>query len=78
VLILVLLVWVTLLAVADIIATKYYYGRVRHRCLMEEVKLQAELRRLQAARQSGGANGQMAHHQRPEAGDKRPDANNGP
>lgn len=75
--ILVLLVWVTLLAVADIVATKYYYGRLRHRYLMEEVKLQAELRRLQAVRGDGRPNGKGTPGHGPQKGGNRPRPGNG-
>lgn len=37
--------WVGLLALVDIWATKHYYGRLRHNCLVERAKLEAELRR---------------------------------
>ena len=48
-----LVVWVAVLAVADILATKYYYGRLRHGFLIEQAKLQARLRRMQEARRNG-------------------------
>jgi hypothetical protein len=48
-----LLLWIALLAVADIVATKYHFGRLRHDNLVEQARLQAEIRRLQAARRNG-------------------------
>lgn len=41
--------WLGLLALVDIWATKHHYGRRRHDCLIERTKLEAELRRIQAA-----------------------------
>lgn len=40
--------WVALLAIVDMIATRFHYSRLQRDCLMEEVKLRAELRRLRA------------------------------
>lgn len=45
--------WVAALAMADIFSTKHYFSGVRHRYWIEEVKLQAELRRLQAIQGNG-------------------------
>ena len=51
--VLLLLAWVGLLAVADMLATKHYFGRLRDDHLVERAKLQAELRRIKAARNDG-------------------------
>jgi heme exporter protein D len=51
--------WIGLLAVVDMIATKHHFARVRDHCLIEQAKLQAELRRLQG----NGHNG-CGHRQR--------------
>jgi hypothetical protein len=48
-----LVVWVGALAVADIVATKHYYGRLRQGFLIEQAKLQAQLRRVHEARRNG-------------------------
>ena len=69
-----LVLWLALLALADMIATKYYFGRVRQHYMLEEVKLQAELRRLQGVQRNGHTNGKTKGHGR-EADGKRPDAN---
>lgn len=45
--------WVILLAMADMIAIYHYYGRLRTTYLVERAKLQAQLRRAQAARGNG-------------------------
>jgi len=45
--------WVGLLALVDIWATKHYYGRLRHNCLIGRAKLEAELRRIQSVRGNG-------------------------
>ena len=52
--------WVALLAAVDIWATRHHFGRLRHHCLVEQAKLQAELRRIQAVRGNGKAG--KAHH----------------
>jgi Na+/H+ antiporter NhaD/arsenite permease-like protein len=49
--------WVALLAVVDVIATKIHFDRLREKYLVEQAKLQAELRRLQATRGNGRAAG---------------------
>ncbi len=41
-----LLVWVGLLAVADIWATKFFFSRLRQRYWLEQTRLEAELRRI--------------------------------
>ena len=48
-----LVVWLAVLAVADILATKVYYGRLRQGFLIEQAKLQSQLRRMQEARRNG-------------------------
>jgi predicted lipid-binding transport protein (Tim44 family) len=48
-----LVLWLALLAVADMLATKHYFGRLRQDYLIEQAKLQAEVRRIQAARRNG-------------------------
>ena len=45
--------WVGLLAVVDMLATKHHFGRLRQTYLVEQAKLQAELRRIRAARGNG-------------------------
>jgi amino acid permease len=45
--------WLGLLAVADIISTKYHYGRIHDHYALEEAKLRAELRRLKAVQGNG-------------------------
>ncbi len=49
--------WASLLALVDIWATKHYYGRLRHDCLVERAKLEAELRRVQSV----GGNGRKGN-----------------
>ncbi len=50
-----LLVWVGLLALVDIWATKHYFGRLRQTYVIEQAKLQAEIRRIRAMRGNGKA-----------------------
>ena len=47
--------WVGLLAAADVLATKHHFTRLRQTYLVEQAKLHAELRRMQAARGNGKA-----------------------
>jgi hypothetical protein len=47
--------WVALLALVDFWATKHHFDRLRHRCIVEQAKLQVELRRIQAVRSNGKA-----------------------
>ena len=51
--IILVVVWTCLLAVVDIWATKHYFGRLRHDSLVEQAKLRAEIRRIQAFRGNG-------------------------
>ncbi len=50
---LLLVCWIVLLALIDALSSRIYYSRLRQQCLLEELKLQAEVRRLQAARDGG-------------------------
>ncbi len=45
--------WVLLLALVDIWATKYHYGRLRDRCLIEQARLRAEAVRIRSIRGNG-------------------------
>jgi UDP-N-acetylmuramyl pentapeptide phosphotransferase/UDP-N-acetylglucosamine-1-phosphate transferase len=53
--ILLLLCWVGLLALVDVWATNHHFGRLRHRCAIEQAKLEVELRRAQSVRGNGKA-----------------------
>ncbi len=50
---LVLVGWVGLLALVDMLATKFHYDRVRHDYVLERAKLEAELRRIQHSQGNG-------------------------
>jgi hypothetical protein len=54
---LVLVVWVALLAAVDIWATKYHFGELRQKYLIEQAKLHAEIRRVQSVRGNGKSMG---------------------
>jgi amino acid permease len=47
--------WVGLLAAADVLATKHHFTRLRQTYLIEQAKLHAEIRRMQATRGNGKA-----------------------
>ena len=64
--VLVMVCWVGLLAVVDLLATKHHFSRMRHTYLVEQAKLQSEIRRLQASRGNGKA---AKTAQEPETGD---------
>ncbi len=51
--VMVLVVWLGLLAVADMVSTRFYYGRLKQDYRIEEARLHAELRRLQRIRGNG-------------------------
>ena len=51
------LVWTCLLAMVDIWATKHHFRRLRDHCLVEQAKLRAEIRRMQAFRGNGKGKG---------------------
>ena len=52
--ILALIVWIVVMTAADLGATKLHYGRVRDSYQLEQMRLQAELRRLQNEHAAGG------------------------
>ena len=51
--VLVVVLWVLLLAAADALATRLHFTRLRDDYLIEQAKLQAEIRRLRAIRGNG-------------------------
>jgi hypothetical protein len=51
--VLLLVGWTVLLALVDAWSSRVYYGRLQQQCRLEEIKLQAEVRRLQAVRGNG-------------------------
>jgi UDP-N-acetylmuramyl pentapeptide phosphotransferase/UDP-N-acetylglucosamine-1-phosphate transferase len=53
--VLLMLMWVGLLAGADVVATRYHYGRLRHEYFLEQVKLRAELDKIQKRQSNGKA-----------------------
>ncbi len=53
--VLLLVGWIGLLALADIVATGHYYGRLRRDFAIEEARLHAELSHLQRIRGNGKA-----------------------
>jgi hypothetical protein len=61
-LVLLLVLWLGLLAVADIVSTKYHYARLRDHYALEETRLRAELRRIEALQ--GNGKGEPAHEER--------------
>ena len=51
--VLAVVIWVALLALADVLATKFHYDRLRRGYLIERAKLEAELRRIRRAQGNG-------------------------
>ena len=47
--VLLVLMWVSFMAMIDVLATQFYFARRRQDCLVEQAKLQAELRRIQVS-----------------------------
>ena len=62
-----MVLWVALLALVDMWATKHHFGRLRHRCLVEQAKLEAEARRIRSVRGNGKA-GKVYHEEKGEGG----------
>jgi hypothetical protein len=58
------LAWMGVLAVADVLATKHHFGRLRRTCMTEQAKLQAKIHQIRAARGNG----------RPSKGNHQPDS----
>jgi hypothetical protein len=50
---LLLVVWLAMLAVVDAIATRHHYAQLRDACLVEQIRLRAELQRVERARGNG-------------------------
>jgi len=50
-----LVLWLGLLAIADMAATRYYFGRLRQSYLVEQARLRAQLRRMEETRGNGQA-----------------------
>jgi len=59
--------WVAALAMADIFSTKHYFSGVRHRYWIEQVKLQAKLRRTQVSNGNGRSSGASNEKREPAA-----------
>lgn len=63
--VIVVLGWLALLALADVLATKHYFGRIQDHYTVEQAKLRAELRRIQSVRGNGRSVGRKpkgGHH----------------
>ena len=52
-----LVVWLALLALVDIIATGYYFARLREGYQLEQARLQAQVRRMERTRGNGRPEG---------------------
>jgi len=52
------ILWVAALAVADVAATRSHFHRLREQYMIEQSKLQAEIRRIQSARSNGKSRGE--------------------
>ena len=48
-----IVIWLGMLAVVDIISTKFYFGRVKRDYMIENARLEAQARRLQRAQGNG-------------------------
>jgi len=48
-----LVFWLALLALADVVATRTYYGRLHHQYQVQQLKLQLQARRIQRLRSNG-------------------------
>lgn len=50
-------IWLGMLAIADMVSTRFYFARLKQNYMAQEARLQAELRRLQRTRGNGQAAG---------------------
>jgi hypothetical protein len=71
--VLLLVVWLCLLALADVLASGQHYGRLRNQVALEEARLQGELYRLRGARRTDQANSE-ADQQREATGEEGSDS----
>ena len=55
-----LVVWIALLAAADIVSTRLYFSRLRRDYVVEQARLQAQLRRMERTRGNGQADDPQA------------------
>jgi hypothetical protein len=55
-----LVVWMALLAVADIVSTRLYFSRLKQNYMVEHARLQAQLRRIERTRGNGRPDDQHA------------------
>jgi hypothetical protein len=53
--VLLVLIWISLLAIVDVWATRFHFGRVQERLLLEQAKLRAQLQHKQSVRGNGKA-----------------------
>jgi hypothetical protein len=65
--VLLVVLWVTLLAVADCNSTKHHFGRIRQGDLVERARLEAHLRRIR-----GGGNGNGKPSAAVDSGEEEP------
>jgi sterol desaturase/sphingolipid hydroxylase (fatty acid hydroxylase superfamily) len=72
-LVILLVVWVGFLALADLWATRLFFGRLRHRYWLEKTRLEAELRRIHGAGGNGKPPGDSGR-KGPELKDQGPEA----
>jgi hypothetical protein len=49
--------WIVLLGLVDIWATRHYFGRLHNQCFVEQIKLEAELRRTTMTQQRNNNGG---------------------
>lgn len=66
--ILILVLWVAALAIADLVATRFHFARLRDGYRVEQLKLEAEARRLRGLRGNGkpGSGGSASRRNEPE------------
>ncbi len=74
--VLVLVVWILLLALADMISTRFYFSKLKQDYVTQEARIQAELRRMQRARDQGGQSERDPEAESPDAGDDAPGREN--
>jgi hypothetical protein len=56
-----LVLWIVLLAVADMVSTRVFFGRMRNNFVIEQARLRAAAHRLRGADSNGGASEAEKH-----------------
>jgi hypothetical protein len=62
--VLLVVAWVALLALADLVSTRLYFGHLQQHCRLEETRLKAELERMKDEGRRMKNEGQKMNHEK--------------